>query len=162
MRLNRWVMLISLIAGVAGIWFVVSAFDDYLTATRSFTQVEVTYVDDSFVWLDPNYEQGQADITITNNAGRAMTIEYLNLSLAFDGEFAGAWYDRWEPMEIPAGESITVTAVYTVTQNSIQSQGGDANLTTRGRMRLAFDEIEEPLTINIRREFGQVSWNEQS
>lgn len=158
MRLNRWVLLVTLLIGVVGTGFLVRAVQQFLDANRSYTSFVVRYVPDSFTWLDAEYEHGAAEVTITNDADRLMTIEYLTLHLSFDGEFAGSWYQAWEPVELAPGETITLSPNFTVTTNSIQAEGGSATLTLGGQIRVAYAGIERTLTRNLQGTVGEVAW----
>ncbi len=157
MRLNRWNVPLSLIVGIVAIWAVYRAVDQYTAVTESITRVDVEYVDGSFVWLDPSFDQGEAEINITNRADRAVTVEYLELHLYFDGEFAGARYEKWDPITIPAGDQYAFTTTFTVTANSVQPKGGDATLSLRGYDTLVFEEFEEPFRIQVFELIGSVS-----
>jgi hypothetical protein len=159
-RLNRWVLLTALLVGVVGTGFLVRAVQQFVDANRSYTSFAVRYVPDSFTWLDAEFEQGVAQVTITNEADRLMTIEYLTLHLRFDGEFAGSWYQAWEPVELAPGQTITLSPTFTVTTNSIQAEGGQATLSLSGQVRVAYAGIERTLTRNLRGEIGAVAWEE--
>lgn len=157
MRLNLWNVPVALVIGIIAIWAVLRAINQYTAVTESIIQVDVEYVPNSFIWLDPLFDQGQAQIDIINRAERSVTVDYLELHLYFDDEFAGAWYETWEPVTVPAGEKRTVTATFTVTSNSIQQQGGQATLSLRGYDILDFDEFEEQFTIQLYEPVGNVS-----
>lgn len=156
MRLNVIVLALSLASGIAGVVVLQNAFADYLDATRSYTQVELRYVDGSFEWLDDEYELSRAELRVTNRSAHVVTVAHLDTFLYFDGEFAGARYTFWEPIEIAPGESRTVEAEFQTTSNSIQDQGGTAELSIRGRMRLEFEDIDEPFSIRYSGDIGQV------
>lgn len=158
MRLHHWVLLVSLIAGVIGAWFAQDAFRQYLDATEAFTEVSMRYEPDSFEWLDPEFDRGQAQLTIINDSSHDVVVDHMNMFLDFDGDFAGARYDPWENVEIPAGETHTFTAEFLITANSIQPQGGEAELRIRGTMGLEFEEIEEPYSVKFGGTIGQVGW----
>lgn len=146
--------------GVFGVWFAQDAFRQYIDATEAFTNVSMEYEPDSFVWVDPEFDVGQANLTIINDSDHAVVVEHMSMFLDFDGRFAGAHYDPWEDVEIPAGESYTFTAEFTITANSIQSRGGEAELGIRGTMGLEFDEIDEPYTVRFQGDIGTVGWTE--
>jgi hypothetical protein len=157
-RFNRWALLVALLVGIVGTGFLVRAVQQFVDANRSYTSFVVRYVPGSFSWLDAGYEQGVAQVTITNEADRLMTIEYLTLHLYFDGEFAGSWYQDWEPVELAPGQTITLAPTFTVTTNSIQAEGGQASLSLRGQIRVAYVGIERTLTRNLAGEIGEVAW----
>lgn len=156
MRVNRWVMLVSLVIGLAGAWFVYDASSTYVSATRAYASVDVRYVSGSFVWLDPQFEQGRADLTIHNESDSNVTVALLNLYLYFDGEFAGARYTPWEPLEIPRGTAATVTTVFTTSISRIRPLGDSADLSLTGSITLEFEDVNEPLTFPLRGTIGQV------
>lgn len=158
MRLNVWVLLLSFCAGVAGIWFLFAAFDDYLDATRSYTQVDLRYQDESFQWLDAEYEESEAVLTVANRSTHVVTVTQMDVFLYFDGEFAGAEYTTWEPLEVDPGEVETFMVGFQTSTNTIQDQGGEADLSLAGRMRLEFEDISEPLSIRFSGDVGQVDW----
>lgn len=157
MRLNIVVLLLSLAAGIAGVFVLQEAFADYLDATRSYTQVDLRYVDGSFEWLDDEYENSRAEVSIHNRSTHVVTVAQLDMFLYFDGEFAGARYENWQPVEIVPGDERTFETEFQTTANSIQQQGGTADLSIRGRMRLEFEDIEDPLSIQFSGDIGQVS-----
>lgn len=158
MRLNRWVLVLTLLIGAVGTGFLINAFQQFLDANRSYTSFAVRYVPDSFTWLDSEFEAGEARITITNDADRLMTIEYLTLHLYFDGEFAGSWYEPWEQVELAPGETVTLAPTFSITTNSIQDSGGDAELTLGGQIRVAYARIERTLTRTLTGTIGEVGW----
>jgi hypothetical protein len=146
--------------GVLGAWFTQDAFRQYLDATEAFTDVSMEYEPGSFVWLDPEFDVGQAQLTIINDSSHDVVVDHMRIFLDFDGEFAGAHYDPWEDVEIAAGERHTFTAEFTITANSIQHRGGEAELRIRGTMGLEFEEIEEPYSVRFQGDIGQVGWTE--
>ncbi len=160
MRLNRIVVVVALIVGLGGSWLTARAFQQYLDATEAFSLVDLRQEPDTFRWLDPDYGEAEAVFEFVNRSERDITVESLSLSLRFDQQFAGADYAPWEPMEIPAGERRTFPATFTITANSIQHRGGDANLSFRGQMKLSFANIEEPLVVRFRGQIGQVPYHE--
>lgn len=157
MRVNRWIMLISLLIGLAGIWFVYDASSTYVSAIRAYSGVGVTYESDSFVWLDPDYENGRAELTIHNNSDTEVTVTLLDLYIYFDDEFAGARYIPWEPLIIPEGMSETVPAEFDISISRIRPLGGTAELALGGSITIEFDGVNEPLTFPLRRTIGQVT-----
>lgn len=146
--------------GLLGAWFAQDAFRQYLDATEAFTDVSMEYEPGSFVWLDPEFDVGQARLTIINDSSHDVVVAHMSIFLDFDGKFAGAHYEPWEDVEIAAGESHTFTAVFTITANSIQPRGGEAELRIRGAMNLEFEEIEEPYSVRFQGDIGQVGWTE--
>ena len=159
MRLNRWVLLLALLVGGIGTGFLINAFSQFLDANRSYTSFDIAYVPDSFTWQDSDFEHAVAEVTITNDADRSVTIEHLQLHLYFDNEFAGSWYEPWEQIVLEPGASVTVIPRFTVTSNSIQPQGGTAELALGGQMRLAYEQIERTLTVPLRGTVGQVGYD---
>lgn len=158
MRVNVWVLLLSFCAGVAGVWFLFAAFDDYLDATRSYTQIDMRYEEDSFQWLDAEYEDSEATLTIINRSDHLVTVRRLDAFLYFGEDFAGADYESWQSVTIDPDEAHTFTVSFQTTTNTIQDQGGEAELRVGGRMSLEFDEISEPLHIRYSGDVGQVDW----
>ncbi|MBA2452445.1 MAG: hypothetical protein H0V47_04705 [Chloroflexia bacterium] len=157
MRVNRWIMLVSLAVGLAGVWFVYDAASTYVAATRAYASVDVRYESDSFIWLDPAFERGRADITIHNESDSNVTVALLDLHLYFDDEFAGSRYTPWQPLEIPSGTSAVVTTEFQIAISRIRPQGGTADLSLRGSITLEFDDVSEPLTFPLRGTIGQVA-----
>lgn len=157
MYLNRWVLLLSLIAGVLGVWAIGRAFADYRQAAESFSEVSASYVPQSFVWRDAEFSTGEAEFIVVNNTPAAVTIEFVQLRLYVDGAFAGAEYSGWEPVIVPAGDETRFTSTFQVTTPELQPQGGSAELSVRGDLRLRFAEIERPLVIRARDTIGHVA-----
>lgn len=157
MYLNRWVLLLSLIAGVLGIWAIERAFGDYRQAAESFTEVSASYVPDSFVWHDAEFSTGEAQFVVANDTPDAVTIEFVQLRLYLDGAFAGAEYAGWQPVVVAAGEETRFTSTFQVTTPELQPRGDSAELSVRGDLRLRFAEIERPLVIRARDTIGQVA-----
>ena len=91
---------------------------------------------------------------------RAATGATVWMGRRFDGEFAGSWYQAWEPVELAPGQTITLSPTFTVTTNSIQAEGGQATLSLSGQVRVAYAGIERTLTRNLRGEIGAVAWEE--
>jgi hypothetical protein len=156
MFLHRWVLLVSLLAGAAGIWAVAAAFTEYRDAARAFATVDIAYVPGSFVWLAPDYSAGRAELVVTNHSPADVTIEFLDARLYFDGEFAGAHYAAWQPLQVARGTTATVALDLRVATSGIQARGGDAELALRGAARLRFAGIERPLTTRLRGAIGRV------
>ena len=157
MRVNRWVMLASLVIGLTGAWFIYDASSSYISTTRAYTSVNVSYERGSFIWLDPEFGRAYAEVTINNDSDSDITVTTLTLYLYFDGEFAGARYTPWEPVNIARGESLTVPTEFTVATASIQGRGGTGNLSLGGNIALEFADIREPLTFSLSGNIGQVS-----
>ncbi len=157
MRVNRWIMLVSLVIGLAGVWLVYNAASTYVAATRAYANVDVRYEQGSFVWLDPAFESGRADVTIHNNSDTDVTVTTLDLHLYFDDEFAGSRYTTWEPLDIPKGTTATVPTEFKVAISRIRPLGGSATLLLNGSITLEFAGVNEPLTFPLRGTIGQVS-----
>lgn len=134
----------------------VRAFATYDDAAEAFTRIELAYVPDSFEWQSDDFETGSARFRIINGSSFRAEVESFSIALQFDGEFAGSDYERWEPMIIPARESREVEREFTVTANSIQSEGGTAQLTFTGQLLVRFEEFEQPLSFRFRGRIGQV------
>lgn len=157
MRVNRWVMLASLIVGIAGIWFLWGATSTYISTTRAYTSVSVAYERDSFIWLEPDYGRAYAEVTIHNRSDSNITVTSLSLYLYFDGDFAGARYTPWERLDVARGESVTVPTEFTVATASIQDRGGTGNLSIGGNIAIEFSDVREPLTFRLGGDIGQVA-----
>ena len=157
MRVNRWVMLTSLVIGLVGSWFIYEATSTYVDATRAYTSVDVVYERGSFIWLEEDFGSATADVTIENGSASDVTVTNLAVYLYFDGEFAGARYTPWEPLDIPTGESRTVPTEFSVATARIQSRGGTGFLSLGGRISLEFADVNEPLTFGLSGDIGQVS-----
>lgn len=134
------------------------AITSYVDAVETFTRVDLDYVEDSFIWQDPAFNHATASIDIINDSGHDLRVTSFNITLRFDGAFAGADYGRWEELEIPAGETRRVQLVFQVTTGSIRGQGGTAELGVQGSMTLDFDEVEEPLRVPFAGTIGSVGW----
>ena len=112
MRPNRWVLLASFIVGAIGLWSYVTAIQDYRRTAGAYTSVDAEFIPGSFVWLDADYETAEADFVITNDSQADATVDFLILRLYFDGEFAGAQYRPWSPVDIPRGSEQVVTVPF--------------------------------------------------
>lgn len=157
MRVNRWVMLATLIVGIAGSWFLWSAVSTYVSTTRAYTSVSVAYERGSFIWLEQDYGSAYAEVTIHNRSASDITVTNLSLYLYFDGDFAGARYTPWERINISRGESVTIPTEFSVATASIQDRGGTGNLSLGGNIAIEFADIREPLTFRLGGNIGQVS-----
>ncbi len=161
MRPNRYIILVSILLGAFGAWFSADAVGQYLNTARSFASVDARYVEDSFVWLDPEHERATADFVITNESDNDARLSYFAIMLYFDGQFAGARYDQWEPIDIPAGDSVTVEINFLTSITQIRPEGSDAELSVRGQLRLDFEGIERDMTVPARGTIGRVPYQEQ-
>lgn len=157
MRVNRWVMLVSLAVGLAGVWFVYDATSTYVAATRAYASVDVRYESGSFIWLDPEFERGRADVAIHNASDTDLTVALLQLHLYFDEEFAGSRYTAWKPLVIPSGDTAIVTTEFDISISRLRPLGDTAELRLSGSITLEFDGVNEPLTFPLRGTIGQVS-----
>lgn len=157
MRVNRWIMLISLVIGLTGTWFIYDATSTYVEATRAYTSVDVVYERGSFIWLEEDYGSATADVTIENGSASDVTVTQLTLHLYFDDQFAGSRYTPWEPLDIPTGESRTVTTEFSIATARIQHRGGTGFLSLSGNIALEFADVNEPLTFRLSGDIGQVS-----
>ena len=154
MRLNPFILLLTIVAGIVGAVATVRAFSTYDGAAGAFTDVELQYVPDSFRWLDPDFDQGEARFRVVNDSDFDATVESFGISLRFDGTFAGSDYDRWEFQTVSSGDQFEFPVRFSVTANSIQSGGGEAVLGFTGQMRVVFDEFEQALNFRFRGEIG--------
>ena len=159
MRLNPLVLGISLLIGVGGLVLGLRAFSTYSDAAKAFTRIELAYVPDSFEWQDPEYDRAEATVRVTNDSQFPATVESFRIDLRFDGEFAGSDYDRWIPMKVPANETREIPVHFTVTANSIQAEGGDAQLSFGGQLLVRFARFERPLSFRFRGPIGQVGYD---
>ena len=157
MRLNPLVLIATLLVGLGGLIFGVRAFITYDDAAEAFTQIELAYVPDSFEWQVSDYNEGTATFRVINDSSFTAEVESFSVHLQFDGNFAGSDYrEHWEPITVPGGESREIPVRFTVTTNSIQSQGGDAQLGFSGQILVRFEEFEEPSSFRFRGSIGQV------
>lgn len=155
----RWFWLvigISGLLGVGGAWALAEGVSQYNGTLRAYAAMEVRYVPDSFVWLDPDYASGQATIRFTNGSPSIATIEAMQVFLRFDGAFAGATYTPFEPLTLRPGETKDVDLLLTVTSGSQQPRGGEANLSINGWMRLSYLDLDRTVTLNIGDRIGVV------
>jgi hypothetical protein len=151
--LNRWVLLLSLIVGLAGVAATGRAFAEYRDAVRAYSQVEAVYVPRSFSWDDAS--TGSVTLRIVNRSPRAVTVEHLELRLYLDGQFAGADYDPWQPLRVERQSEVPVTRSLQVAISALQPVAATARIAIRGELRLQFDGIERPLTVRVRIDVGQ-------
>ncbi len=161
MRPNRYIILVSIVLGIVGTWLSADAVGQYLNMARSFASVNAEYVEDSFVWLDAEHERARAEFTVTNASDNDAVLDYLGMNLYFDGRFAGARYVQWEPVEVPAGESVTVDVSFFTSITEIRPQGGEAEISVQGQLRLNFDNIERDMTVRTSGTIGQVPYEGQ-
>lgn len=161
MRPNRYVILVSILLGLFGIWFSADAVGQYLNTVRSFAGIEYSYVEDSFTWLDPEHRRGTAEFRIHNDADNAVTIAHLEALLYFDGEFAGARYTDWDRVEIPAGETSTVEVQFLTSIERMRSAGSEADLSVESQIRLDFEGIEREMTVRASDSIGRVPYEEE-
>lgn len=147
MYLNRWVLLLSLLAGIAGTGAAGHAFVEYRNAVRAYSQVEAEYVPGSFRWLDVS--TGETTLRIVNRSPRAVTVEHLELRLYVDGQFAGADYAPWEHLRIERQSEATVVRPVQVAISALLPVAPTGELALRGQLRLRFEGIERPLTVRL-------------
>jgi hypothetical protein len=160
MRPNRYIVLISLLLGVAGAWLSADAVGQYLNAARSFASVNATYVDGSFAWEDPQYERATAQFEIVNDSDNDARLVHFSINLYFDGRFAGARYAPWDAIDIPAGSSVTVDIPFLVSISELRPEGGDAELSVSGQLRLEFENVGRDMTVPARGTIGHVPYQE--
>lgn len=160
MRPNRYVILVSVLLGSIGLWLTADAVGQYLNTVRSFAAVEITYVEDSFVWQDPEHEEALSEFVVRNDSENVARLTSLRLNLYFDGEFAGARYEPWEAIDIPARDEVTVEVPFLVSIESLRPEGSEAELTVRGDLRLEFEGIERDMTVQASTTIGRVPYEE--
>jgi hypothetical protein len=160
MRPNRYVILVSILLGGFGFWFTAEAVGQYLNLAQSFTSIRAEYVEDSFVWLDEDHERATAEFTIRNESDNDASLAHLSMSLYFDGQFAGAYYDQWQRINIESGESVTMQIPFAVPIQHMRPYGSEAELSVRGQMRLEFEGIERPMTVRTSGTIGHVPYEE--
>lgn len=160
MRPNRYVILISILLGGFGFWFSADAVGQYLNTARSFSAVDAEYVEGSFVWLDEDHERATAEFTIINDSSNDADLAHFGINLYFDGVFAGAHYEQWQRLTIPARDAVTVEIPFQVPIQQVRPRGSDAELSVRGEMRLEFEGIERPMTVRMSGTIGRVPYEE--
>jgi hypothetical protein len=158
MRPNRYIIIASILLGAIGTWLSVDAISQYMNMARSFSSVNARYVEESFAWEDPQHERANATFTVTNNSDNDATLDFLTMSVYFDGQFAGARYDSWAPLDIPAGESVELDLSFLISISELRPRGGEADITVRGQLRLDFEGIERDMTVPTSGRIGQVSY----
>lgn len=158
MRMNPIVLVITVLIGVVGIAFSVRAYTTYEDAAEAFTRIELRYVPDSFQWEDSDFEEGTARFLVVNDSRFSATVESFNISLRFDGRFAGSDYDRWQQVVVSGNEVVEIPTRFTVTANSIQHEGGTANIGFAGQLVVRFNEFEQPLSFRFGGDIGEVGY----
>jgi hypothetical protein len=152
-----WAALaISLALGVAGLISLVAAMSEYNSTLETYTELSIRYEPDSFVWTEPDFSAATTRMVIVNDSPADAVVENLNVYLRFDGEFAGTNYERFAPVEVPKGESRTVSLDLVISTPSIQAQGGTAQLSFTGSASVQFEGIERDLNLNVRERVGVV------
>lgn len=155
----RWFWLVigvSGLLGLGGAFALAEGVSQYNGTLRAYAAMEFAYEPNSFVWLDPAHGSGRATVRFTNGSPSTATVEAVQLFLRFDGAFAGATYDPFEPLTLRPGETNTVDLLFTVTSGSQQPRGGEANLTINGWMRLSYLDLDRTVTLNIGDRIGVV------
>jgi hypothetical protein len=160
MRPNRYIILISILFGAFGAWFSADAVGQYLNTARSYAAVDAYYVEDSFAWEDPEHERARAEFVIVNDSDNDARLSYFGMNLMFDGQFAGARYEPWDPIDIPAGESATVEVPFLISISSLRPEGSDAELSVRGQLRLDFETVERDMSVPMSGTIGRVPYEE--
>jgi hypothetical protein len=160
LRLNPVVLVASLLVGLGGLFFGVRALLTYNDAAEAFTQVELVYVRGSFQWQDAEYDQGTATFQVVNRSRFRAVVESFRISVYFDGEFAGSDYDALPDLIVPGHETREISAHFSITTNSIQNQGGTANLAFGGQTLVRFAKFEQPLSFRFRGTIGQVEFDD--
>jgi hypothetical protein len=158
-RLNPFVLAATIVIGVAGLLLAIRAYTTYGDAADAFTRIELVYVPDSFEWQDADYEEGVAVLRLENDSRFPATVESFNISLRFDGQFAGSDYEGWTPVVVPAHDSMEIPVLFQVTANSIQEIGGEAQLSFAGQVLVRFVRFEQPLSFRFRGPIGQVEFD---
>jgi hypothetical protein len=152
-----WAALaVSLALGVAGLVSLVAAMSEYNSTLETYTQLSIRYEPDSFVWTEPDFSAATTRMVVVNDSPADAVVENLNVYLRFDGEFAGTNYERFAPVEVPKGESRTVSLDLLISTPSIQAQGGTAQLSFTGSASVQFEGIERDLNLNVRERVGVV------
>ncbi len=165
MRVYLSIIAVSVLLGIGGIIGLSDAVTDYTETLRTYTQIDATYEQDSFAWLEPDFNRARMTMTMRNDSPVQATIVDLDVFLQFDGEldgqiitneFAGSNYNRFDQIAIPPGEARSVELEIEVTTNSIQPLGGTADLSLRGSMKVQFAGIERELTLDLADSIGVV------
>lgn len=165
MRVYLSIIVVSVLLGVGGIIGLSDAVSDYTGTLRTYTQVDATYDEGSFRWLEPDFNRARLTMTLRNDSPVEATVINIDLFLRFDGEldgqiidnaFAGTNYNRFDQVTIAAGDSQSVPIEIEVTTNSIQPAGGTAELSLRGSMEVEFEGIERRLTLDLADNIGVV------
>jgi|GEM_PF-2152320 len=152
-----WIIIgISGLLGATGAWAVVEGISQYNGTLRAYASMEVRYVPDSFVWQNPEFGSGRAEIRFTNGSPSTATVEAMQMFLRFDGVFAGATYEPFEAITLRPDETQVVEITFTVTSGSQQSRGGEANLAIDGWMRLDYIDLDRTVTLDIGDRIGVV------
>jgi hypothetical protein len=147
---------VSLVLGVTGLVSLVTAMSEYNSTLKTYTQLSIRYEPDSFVWLEPDFSSAQARMVIINDSPADAVVENLSVFLRFDGEFAGTNYERFQPLDVPKGETRIVTLDLLVSTPSVQPQGGTAQLSLDGSATADFEGVERNLHLNVRERIGVV------
>jgi hypothetical protein len=147
---------VSLVLGIAGLVSLVSAMSEYNSTLKTYTQLSVRYEPDSFVWIEPDFGAAQTRMVIINDSPADAVVKNLNVFLRFDGEFAGTNYERFQPLDVPKGETRVVTLDLLVSTPSVQPKGGTAQLSLDGSATADFDGVERDLHLNVRERIGVV------
>lgn len=165
MRVYLSIIVVSVLLGIGGIIGLSDAVSDYTGTLRTYTQIDATYDEGSFRWLEPDFNRASLTMTLHNDSPVDATVINIDLFLRFNGEldgqivdnaFAGANYNRFDQVTIAAGDSQSVPLEIEVTTNSIQPIGGTAELSLRGSMEVEFEGIERRLTLDLADTIGVV------
>lgn len=157
MRAFLAVIGVSLVIGMVGAWTLVAAASQYTGTLRAFTSLEIRYQPGSFVWLDHEFERGQATIVFTNDSPAQARINGITLNLLFDGEFAGSNFGGAEAFTLARGESRSIVVELRVTSRDIRARGGSATLGLSGVVVASFSGIDRDVSLRIRDTIGQVA-----
>ena len=149
-------LVVSLVLGVAGLVSLVAAMSEYNSTLETYTELSIRHEPGSFEWVEADFGAATTRMVITNDSPANALVENLDIFLRIDGEFAGTNYERFPPLDVPKGESRTVTLELLVTTPSIQAGGGTEPLSLDGSARVQFEGIERDLNLNVREQIGVV------
>lgn len=150
MYLNRWVLLLSAILGIAGGVALAGAFAEYRDAVRRYTQVEIAPVPGSVRW-NADRTAVTLGLSVTNHTPASATVEYLDLRLYAAGAFAGADYEGWQPLTVASGASEQRALTLEISDPGLAGEraAGATEFSARGEARVRFAGVERPVTLRV-------------
>jgi hypothetical protein len=148
-RFNEVVLVVALAVGAVGAWSLWDGVSQYVATSRAFAAVTIDYQPGSFIWLQPTGESASFRLVVVNDAPRGVIVESLDVYLYFDGEFAGANYEPFQPVALAAGETRAVDVRVRVTSRSKLPQAGTAVLSLRGSAIFRFEGIARARGLDI-------------